>query len=459
MKKLWQVLLALALSLALVFSFTACGMLDDIFNSGGEDDKNQDETSGDDETAKADPLGYALGKLAEEEYVTVNFQGDYTASEAGYEYEESVEITVQLAKNADYGYDARLYGVNDGHRGDLILKDGVGYTGQERNGEMYYTKSNDVDLTPIPMLTETVGQIPEILQTAKNLVGWSEFPGIYEQISDENGGRQLTLELDLEEMRLGLLDKLDALDETPLASYSDLMDTLFDEDITLNQMIEVIDGELADYDVTLEDILCDPVLFVFIASIPINSSETGRIINQIMENWMIDPAQAAYEFLRGYLGEALGSVLAAPEEGETVYAYLTRCFGAFKVTGLIDLFSGESGSGARVFAEIKQGFAQMQQEGMSVYDLLEWALFPQEESGYIRAEFSRLSLEGSRILLECSFDGETRLTSISFDFELDADVTFSGGRIETYLTDVTAEASLSYDALTISAPADEYLIV
>ena len=373
--------------------------------------------------------------------------------------EAQTYILARFAKDEQYGYDYSMSQTYDGGRkSELLGIDGVQYSLRETaDGRMLY------DAYPVSggsepameVMSELIGSqdVSGIADSIFSMTGLDEVFDIETQISEE----EMTVRAEAEELKSGLLSYLDGLKKRSLDGLQERVNELLDEDITLVDFLDKLDGILAPEGLVLEEVLNDN----FIASLLLIGFSDGAPTKEELEAVYADPAGFLYEVLHENGGEQVTSILSEPQAGETVYEYIRRVFGQFKVTGIIDMFYG-TGSGAEGFAELKEEFASWA-EGKTAYDLAEllWERMvgPYTSLTEYAEEFKKIDFGDS--FIEASFrkgDGE-RLTSASFEMRLAAEYLGEDAASSDSLNvEYSVSVTFSYDPFVLEVPSKEQIM-
>lgn len=274
-------------------------------------------------------------------------------------------------------------------------------------------------------------------------------------IETDSSQDEMTVRAELEELKSGLLAYLEGLKKNSLDGLKETVNGLLDENITLVDFLDKLNDVLAPEGLVLEEILNDR----FVASVLLLALTNSTPTAEQLETVYGDPAGFLYEVLHENGGEQVTNILSEPQAGETVYEYIRRVFGQFKVTGIIDMFYG-TGSGAQGFAELKEEFASWA-EGKTAYDLAEllWdsMVYPYTSLTEYAEEFKKIDFGESYFEASFKADKKGRLTSASFEFNMDA--TYSDGDFSDQAEAVySGTMTLSYDAFTLEAPSKDQLV-
>lgn len=440
MKKWMQCAVSVALAGCFALSLTAC--------------KEEDAPG---ESAESQFLDDAVHALVQEDYVTADIALSMKQSTEYGDEETETSLKMRFAKNEQYGFDYSLVeSYEGGYANETLVVDGVQYSArQTSDGRVLYDAypagtgmAQGVEVISEMILSQDVFGIVDSLYSMARL---DEVSGIETDTSKD----EMTVRAELEELKSGLLAYLEGLKKSSLDGLNETVNGLLDENITLVDFLDKLNGVLAPEGLVLEEILNDR----FVASVLLLALSNGTPSAEELEAVYGDPAGFLYEVLHENGGEQVTNILSEPQAGETVYEYIRRVFGQFKVTGIIDMFYG-TGSGAQGFAELKEEFAAWT-EGKTAYDLAEllWERMvgPYTSLTEFVEEFKKIDFGES--FFEASFkaDKKGRLTSASFEFNMDAvytDGDFSDQAEAVYSGTMT----LSYDAFTLEAPSKDQLV-
>lgn len=513
MKRLLKAFVSVVLSLCLVFGLAACteggngntpsgdnpstetpgGENPGGENPGGENpgEENPDgETPGGGEMQAAALLDEALLTLAEQDYVTFDF--DMTGRQIGGTDDalHTAEMLVQLAQDEKYGYDIFARQSSDGEvTSESLFVDGMRYATQMIDGKLWYYVSGSMggSLGPNPdPVLDIPAEVTNSGSTASDnathswislflgsgnlfqtygallsLAGLDSLAGIEGAVTQTSGGTQLSLTVQLDEARQSLIDWLDALKSQSLDGLEAVVNELYDEDITVVEFLDKLDSILSPNGLALEELLTDE----YIATVLIAGFSNGMPPADILETIYGNTAQYLYEVLMENAGEQIGNILSKPKAGESVYTYARRIFGQFKVTGIIDMITGETGSGAEGFAEIKEQFSAWA-EGKSAYDAANFVI--QQMTGSDSYEefdavvlLQAFTFEESYAECSVTLDGNARITEASF--EIDFTMLDTNDEDDYYVDGVPhiqldGTLNVSYDAFTLEAPSADQLI-
>ena len=513
MKRLLKAFVSVVLSLCLVFGLAACteggngntpsgdnpstetpgGENPGGENPGGENPGGENpggENPGGGEMQAAALLDEALLTLAEQDYVTFDF--DMTGRQIGGTDDalHTAEMLVQLAQDEKYGYDIFARQSSDGEvTSESLLVDGTQYATQMIDGKLWYYVSGSMggSLGPNPdPVLDIPAEVTNSGSTASDnathswislflgsgnlfqtygallsLAGLDSLAGIEGAVTQTSGGTQLSLTVQLDEARQSLIDWLDALKSQPLDGLEAVVNELYDEDITVVEFLDKLDSILLPNGLALEELLTDE----YIATVLIAGFSNGMPPADILETIYGNTAQYLYEVLMENAGEQIGNILSEPKAGESVYTYARRIFGQFKVTGIIDMITGETGSGAEGFAEIKEQFSAWA-EGKSAYDAANFVI--QQMTGSDSYEefdavvlLQAFTFEESYAECSVTLDGNARITEASF--EMDFMMTDTNDADDYYVDGVphiqlNGTLNVSYDAFTLNPPSEDQLL-
>lgn len=439
MKKWMQCAVSVALAGCLVFGLTAC--------------KEEDPPG---ESAESQFLDDAVHALVQEDYVTADFTVSMKQSTEYGDEEERTSLKMRFAKNEQYGVDYSVVQTYEGgYTNETLVVDGVQYSPRQTSdgNVLYYAYPADTGMAPrVEVISEMIlsQDVFGIVDSLYSMARLGEVSGIETDTSKD----EMTVRAELEELKSGLLAYLEGLKKSSLDGLNETVNGLLDENITLVDFLDKLNGVLAPEGLVLEEILNDR----FVASVLLLALTNGTPSAEQLEAVYGDPAGFLYEVLHENGGEQVTNILSEPQAGETVYEYIRRVFGQFKVTGIIDMFYG-TGSGAQGFAELKEEFASWA-EGKTAYDLADVLL-----EGMTGASASVIAeqledIDFGESYFEASFkaDKKGRLASASFEFNLDA--TYSGEDVSSdWIKAVySGTMTLSYDAFTLEAPSKDQLV-
>lgn len=441
MKKWMQCAVSVALAGCFAFSLTAC--------------KEEDAPG---ESAESQFLDDAVHALVQEDYVTADIALSMKQSAEYGDEEERTSLKMRFAKNEQYGVDYSVVKTYEGQYYDeydeTLVVDGVQYSARQTSdgNVLYYAYPADTGMAPIvEVISEMIlsQDVFGIVDSLYSMARLDEVSGIETDTSKD----EMTVRAELEELKSGLLAYLEGLKKNSLDGLKETVNGLLDENITLVDFLDKLNGVLAPEGLVLEEILNDR----FVASVLLLALTNGTPSAEQLEAVYGDPAGFLYEVLHENGGEQVTNILSEPQAGETVYEYIRRVFGQFKVTGIIDMFYG-TGSGAQGFAELKEEFASWA-EGKTAYDLADVLL--ENITGTSASEIAEQLgyIDFGESCFEASFkaDKKGRLTSASFEFNMDAvytDGDFSDQAEAVYSGTMT----LSYDAFTLEAPSKDQLV-
>lgn len=440
MKKWMQCAVSVALAGCFAFSLTAC--------------KEEDAPG---ESAESQFLDDAVHALVQEDYVTADIALSMKQSTEYGEEEERTSLKMRFAKNEQYGVDYSIVQTYEGgYTNETLVVDGVQYSPRQTSdgNVLYYAYPVDTSMAPrVEVISELIlsQDVFGIVDSLYSMAKLDEVSGIETDTSKD----EMTVRAELEELKSGLLAYLEGLKKSSLDGLNETVNGLLDENITLVDFLDKLNGVLAPEGLVLEEILNDR----FVASVLLLALTNGTPSAEQLEAVYGDPAGFLYEVLHENGGEQVTNILSEPQAGETVYEYIRRVFGQFKVTGIIDMFYG-TGSGAQGFAELKEEFASWA-EGKTAYDLAEllWERMvgPYTSLTEYVEEFKKIDFGESYFEASFKADKKGRLASASFEFNMDAvytDGDFSDQAEAVYSGTMT----LSYDAFTLEAPSKDQLV-
>ena len=440
MKKWMQCAVSVALAGCFALSLTAC--------------KEEDAPG---ESAESQFLDDAVHALVQEDYVTADIALSMKQSTEYGEEEEQTSLKMRFAKNEQYGVDYSVVQTNEGgYTNETLVVDGVQYSPRQTSdgNVLYYAYPADTGMAPtVEVISEMIlsQDVFGIVDSLYSMARLDDISGIETDTSKD----EMTVRAELEELKSGLLAYLEGLKKSSLDGLKETVNGLLDENITLVDFLDKLNGVLAPEGLVLEEILNDR----FVASVLLLALTNGMPSAEQLEAVYGDPAGFLYEVLRANGGEQVTNILSEPQAGETVYEYIRRVFGQFKVTGIIDMFYG-TGSGAQGFAELKAEFSAWA-EGKTAYDLAEllWERMvgPYTSLTEYVEEFKKIDFGESYFEASFKADKKGRLTSASFEFNMDAvytDGDFSDQAEAVYSGTMT----LSYDAFTLEAPSKDQLV-
>lgn len=440
MKKWMQCAVSVALAGCFALSLTAC--------------KEEDAPG---ESAESQFLDDAVHALVQEDYVTADIALSMKQSTEYGDEEERTSLKMRFAKNEQYGVDySGVQTYEGGYTNETLVVDGVQYSPRQTSdgNVLYYAYPADTGMAPtVEVISEMIlsQDVFGIVDSLYSMARLDEVSGIETDTSKD----EMTVRAELEELKSGLLAYLEGLKKSSLDGLKETVNGLLDENITLVDFLDKLNGVLAPEGLVLEEILNDR----FVASVLLLALTNGTPSAEQLEAVYGDPAGFLYEVLHENGGEQVTNILSEPQAGETVYEYIRRVFGQFKVTGIIDMFYG-TGSGAQGFAELKEEFASWA-KGKTAYDLAEllWDSMVDSYTSlteYVE-EFKKIDFGESYFEASFKADKKGRLTSASFEFNMDAvytDGDFSDQAEAVYSGTMT----LSYDAFTLEAPSKDQLV-
>lgn len=493
MKRLLKAFVSVVLSLCLVFGLAACAEGGNGNTPSGDNPSTENpggENPGSGEMQAAALLDEALLTLTGQDYVTFDF--DMTGRQIGGTDDalHTAEMLVQLAQDEKYGYDIFARQSSDGEViSESLLVDGTQYATQIIDGKLWYYVSGSMggslgpNPDPVPDTpaevtnsgsmasgSATHSWISLILSSGKlfqtygallSLVGLDSLAGIEGAVTQTSGGTQLSLTVQLDEARQSLIDWLNALKSQSLDGLEMVVNELYDEDITVVEFLDKINSVLSPNGLALEELLNDK----YIATVLITGFSDGMPPADILETIYGNTAQYLYEVLMENAGEQIGNILSEPKAGESVYTYVRRIFGQFKVTGIIDMITGETGSGAEGFAEIKEQFSAWA-DGKSAYDVANFVI--QQMTGSDSYEefdavvlLQAFTFEESYAECSVTLDGNARITEASF--EMDFTMADTNDADDYYVDDMprlqlNGTLNVSYDAFTLTPPSEDQLL-
>ena len=440
MKKWMQCAVSVALAGCFALSLTAC--------------KEEDAPG---ESAESQFLDDAVHALVQEDYVTADIALSMKQSAEYGDEEERTSLKMRFAKNEQYGVDySGVQTYEGGYTNETLVVDGVQYSPRQTSdgNVLYYAYPVDTGMAPrVEVISEMIlsQDVFGIVDSLYSMARLDEVSGIETDTSKD----EMTVRAELEELKSGLLAYLEGLKKSSLDGLNETVNGLLDENITLVDFLDKLNGVLAPEGLVLEEILNDR----FVASVLLLALTNGTPSAERLEAVYGDPAGFLYEVLHENGGEQVTNILSEPQAGETVYEYIRRVFGQFKVTGIIDMFYG-TGSGAQGFAELKEEFSAWT-EGKTAYDLAEllWERMvgPYTSLTEFVEEFKKIDFGESYFEASFKADKKGRLTSASFEFNMDAvytDGDFSDQAEAVYSGTMT----LSYDAFTLEAPSKDQLV-
>lgn len=488
MKKLTKAAVASVLAANLAFGLAACA---DTGNGTTPGDNNSGGNNpGGGETQAAALLDEALVTLAEQDYIT--FELDVSGRQIGGTDDalHTAEMLVQLAQDEEYGYDVFARQSSDGKViSESLFVDGTQYATQMIDGKLWYYVSGSMggSLGPNPdPVPDTPAEVTNSGSTASgsathswislilssgnlfqtygallSLAGLDSLAGIEGAVTQTSGGTQISLTVQLDEVRQSLIEWLNALKSQSLDGLEAIVNELFDEDITVVEFLDKINSVLSPNGLALEELLNDK----FIATVLITGFSDGMPPADILETIYGNTAQYLYEVLMENAGEQVGNILSEPKAGESVYTYVRRIFGQFKVTGIIDMITGGTGEGAEGFAEIREQFSAWA-DGKSAYDVANFVI--QQMTGSDSYEefdavvlLQAFTFEESYAECSVTLDGNARITEASFEMDFmmldtnDADDYYVDGVPHIQLN---GTLNVSYDAFTLTPPSEDQLL-
>ena len=488
MKKLTKAAVASVLAANLAFGLAACA---DTGNGTTPGDNNSGGNNpGGGETQAAALLDEALVTLAEQDYIT--FELDVSGRQIGGTDDalHTAEMLVQLAQDEEYGYDVFARQSSDGKViSESLFVDGTQYATQMIDGKLWYYVSGSMggSLGPNPdPVPDTPAEVTNSGSTASgsathswislflssgnlfqtygallSLAGLDSLAGIEGAVTQGTDGTQISLTVQLDEVRQSLIEWLNALKSQSLDGLEAVVNELLDEDITVVEFLDKLDSILAPNGLALEELLNDK----FIATILIAGLSNGMPPADISATIYGNTAQYLYKVLKENAGEQVGNILSEPKAGESGYTYVRRIFGQFKVTGIIDMITGGTGEGAEGFAEIREQFSAWA-DGKSAYDVANFVI--QQMTGSDSYEefdavvlLQAFTFEESYAECSVTLDGNARITEASFEMDFmmldtnDADDYYVDGVPHIQLN---GTLNVSYDAFTLTPPSKDQLL-
>lgn len=465
MKKLTKAAVASVLAANLAFGLAACA---DTGNGTTPGDNNSGGNNpGGGETQAAALLDEALLTLTEQDYIA--FELDVSGRQIGGTDDalHTAEMLVQLAQDEEYGYDVFARQSSDGKViSESLFVDGMQYATQMIDGKLWYrgphyagnTGTVSVRMYSWISLFLSSGNLFQTYGALLSLAGLDSLAGIEGAVTQTSGGTQISLTVQLDEVRQSLIEWLNALKSQSLDGLEAIVNELFDEDITVVEFLDKLDSILSPNGLALAELLTDK----FISTLLIAGLSNGMPPADISETIYGNTAQYLYEVLMENAGEQVGNILSEPKAGESVYTYVRRIFGQFKVTGIIDMLTGETGSGAEGFADLKEQFAALVQENYSIYDLINLVLNRAYQTGLdeIFGSLKQGEYGESNAELTVNIDEEGRIAQSSFviDYEqYDADES-DDYYVERMDYQIEGTLNVSYDAFTLTPPSEDQLL-
>lgn len=468
MKKLTKAAVASVLAANLAFGLAACADTGNGTTPG--DNTPGGNNPGGGETQAAALLDEALLRLTEQDYVTFDF--DMTGRQIGGTDDalHTAETLVQLAQDEEYGYDVFERRSSDGEViSESLFVDGMQYATQMIDGKLWYrgphyagnTGTVSVGMYSWISLFLGSGNLFQTYGALLSLAGLDSLAGIEGAVTQGTDGTQISLTVQLDEVRQSLIEWLNALKSQSLDGLEAVVNELLDEDITVVEFLDKLDSILSPNGLALEELLNDK----FIATVLITGFSDGMPPADILETIYGNTAQYLYEVLMENAGEQVGNILSEPKAGESVYTYVRRIFGQFKVTGIIDMITGGTGEGAEGFAEIREQFSAWA-DGKSAYDVANFVI--QQMTGSDSYEefdavvlLQAFTFEESYAECSVTLDGNARITEASFEMDFmmldtnDADDYYVDGVPHIQLN---GTLNVSYDAFTLTPPSKDQLL-
>lgn len=466
MKKLFHSLFVVLLALCMLFAMAACDNGSKGETPGGDDTTQggsgtpggDDTTGGNGGDSPAAKLDRAYWMMLQQEHITIDadIKGVGT-DDTGL---HTADIRYQLAKNELYGYDMFLSLMTDGklEQRNLVV-DGIAYDAAKVDGDLLYyphrlTESDTAQMKLLSMwYSYGESNTYQIYEALASLIGLDDLEGIDFTASQDG----IALTVRLEEVRQSFLAWLESFKSQPVDPIADLVEKLFDENITVADFLDTIDGVLAPHGLPLEDILTDEYLLTAL----IVGFSNGFPPADVTEEMFSAPAQFIYEFLSENAGAQVGNILSEPKEGETIYTYLRRVFGQFKITGIIDMFTGETDSGAQGFADLKAQFSAWTEQSDDLYDLIDFILYNSERTHLDEIVYglSQVEFGDSYAELTIGVDESGKIVRASFalDYEQrNADP--SDHYVDEMRIQIEGTLNVSYDAFTLNPPSEDQLL-
>ena len=442
MKKWMQCAVSVALAGCFALSLTAC--------------KEEDAPG---ESAESQFLDDAVHALVQEDYVTADFTTYMKQSTEYGEEEERTSLKMRFAKNEQYGVDySGVQTYEGGYTDETLVVDGVQYSPRQTSdgNVLYYAYPADTGMAPrVEVISELIlsQDVFGIVDSLYSMARLDEVSGIETDTSKD----EMTVRAELEDLKSGLLAYLEGLKKSSLDGLNETVNGLLDENITLVDFLDKLDGILAPEGLVLEEILNDR----FVASVLLLALTNGAPTTEELEAVYADPAGFLYEVLHENGGEQVTSILSEPQAGERVYEYIRRVFGQFKVTGIIDMFYG-TGSGAEGFAELREGFSSWA-EGKTAYDLAEllWERMvgPYASLAEYAEEFKKIDFGDSSVEASFKKEGGERLTSASFEMRLAAEYSGEDAASSDNLNvEYSVSVTFSYDPFVLEVPSKEQIM-
>lgn len=484
MKKLFHSLFVVLLALCMLFAMAACDNGSKGETPGGDDTtQGGSGTPGDDTTqsgsgtpggdttqggsgtpgggdSPAAKLDRAYWMMLQQEHITIDADIKGVGTDDTGRHPADFRYHYQLAKNELYGYDMFLSLMTDGKLDQCnLLVDGIAYYAAEVDGDLLYyphrlTESDTAQMKLLSMLySYGESNTYQIYEALASLIGLDDLEGIDFTASQD----EIALTVRLEEVRQSFLAWLESFKSQPVDPIADLVEKLFDENITVADFLDTIDGVLAPHGLPLEDILTDEYLLTAL----IVGFSNGFPPANVTEEMFSAPAQFIYEFLSENAGAQVGNILSEPKEGETIYTYLRRVFGQFKITGIIDMFTGETDSGAQGFADLKAQFSAWTEQSDDLYDLIDFILYNSERTHLDEIVYglSQVEFGDSYAELTIGVDESGKIVRASFalDYEQrNADP--SDHYVDEMRIQIEGTLNVSYDAFTLNPPSEDQLL-
>lgn len=284
MKKWMQCAVSVALAGCLVFSLTAC--------------KEEDPPG---ESAESQFLDDAVHALVQEDYVTADFTVSMKQSTEYGDNEDQNSVKMRFAKNEQYGFDYSLVeSYEGGYANETLVVDGVQYSArQTSDGRVLYDAypAGTGMAQGVEVISELISSqdVFGIVDSLFSMTGLDDISGIETDSSQD----EMTVRAELEELKSGLLACLEGLKKNSLDGLKETVNGLLDENITLVDFLDKLDGVLAPEGLVLEEMLNDRAA----ASILLLALSNGTPSAEELEAVYSDPAGFLYEVLRANGGE------------------------------------------------------------------------------------------------------------------------------------------------------------
>ena len=308
MKKWMQCAVSVALAGCFALSLTAC--------------KEEDAPG---ESAESQFLDDAVHALVQEDYVTADIALSMKQSAEYGDEEERTSLKMRFAKNEQYGVDYSVVQTYEGgYTNETLVVDGVQYSPRQTSdgNVLYYAYPADTGMAPrVEVISEMIlsQDVFGIVDSLYSMARLDEVSGIETDTSKD----EMTVRAEFEELKSGLLAYLEGLKKSSLDGLKETVNGLLDENITLVDFLDKLNGVLAPEGLVLEEILNDR----FVASVLLLALTNGTPSAEQLEAVYGDPAGFLYEVLHENGGEQVTNILSEPQAGETVYEYIRRVFG------------------------------------------------------------------------------------------------------------------------------------